>query len=416
MDYRIEFDTPLDDLPSVDILRRHFYKLVVWIFCILSIILVCFDWIEYINGISLLAKPVTRGFLFLLFVICILDPKTWRTGKHFFLALPLIALSFLFVTYALLEENIAAGLYYSSKIVFWIVGTTFVYRMLLMKYLRLNHIYKICYFVVLIYSIMICYVFFNPLRQFSQNISIYVVVWCVPLLSMGINKFFNKFFIGLAIVCIFLSFKRGAMLATILSFFCYLAIYFVTNSSFKNAVKIFSLVLSFIFILFISLAIIKNDRPEFFEKRISDIVNKDKAIGSGRGAFYPYIFSNYISSFSRSTFNFFFGFGSRSVENLTGGMYAHSDWLQLLHAYGIFGFFVLIWLHASIFFLLLKGIKSQFVKTPSLAMNYVIFFLLNIYSGMIFSPESLYFGMFHSVYHYAWLEHQYGLKLEKQDT
>ena len=409
MDKPFFLDQLIDDDASAYIMSRHFYKLAVWIFCILSLILVCFDWIEYINDISLLEKPVTRAFLFSLFVISILDPKTWHTGKHFFLALPLIALSFLFVTYALLEENIADGLYYSSKIVFWIAGTTFVYRMLLMKYLRLNHIYTICYFAVLIYSIMICYVFFNPSKQFSQNVSIYVVVWCVPLLSIGINKFINKLFIGLAIVCIFLSFKRGAMLAMTLSFFSYLLTYFLINRSFKNAVKIFTLILSFFVILCISLAIIKNTRPEFFEKRISDIVNNDKALGSGRGDFYPYIFSNYISSFNHSTFNFFLGYGSRSVENLMGGMYAHSDWLQLLHAYGLLGFFVLIWLHGSIFFFLLKGIKGQFAKTPSLAMNYVIFFLLNIYSGMIFSPDSLYFGMFHSVYHYTLLEHRYNL-------
>jgi O-antigen ligase len=137
---------------------------------------------------------------------------------------------------------------------------------------------------------------------------------------------------------------------------------------------------------------------------VSDIFDEDQAFGSGRADFYPLLLKNYFSSFHTSSKNFFLGFGSRSVEKIAGGYYAHSDWLQILYSYGLLGLFILLWLHVSIIILIWRGIKQRFAFVPALAMNYVIFSLLNIYSGMLFFPNSIYFGMFISLYYYSLLK------------
>ena len=166
-----------------------------------------------------------------------------------------------------------------------------------------------------------------------------------------------------------------------------------------------ALLLSLLLLLSLTLIVIQKNRPDFFEKRLSDIIDDDKTLGSGRGDFYPFLFNDYISSFNSSPKNFFFGYGSRSVEKtISGGYYAHSDWFQLLHDYGLLGIIVLTSIHVSIVRLILKGIKAKFIYVPTLAMIYVIFFLLNIYSGMIFFPNSIYFGMFLSLYYKIWLK------------
>ena len=212
----------------------------------------------------------------------------------------------------------------------------------------------------------------------------------------------------MAFIAILISFKRGAMFAVILSSFSYLTVYFWMNTSFKNLIKIVFLMLSVLFLFSIAIAVVHEVRPDFFERRVADIVDKDKAIGSGRGEFFPFLISSYIDSFHSSPINFFLGFGSRSVEKtLTGGYYAHSDWLQLVYDYGLLGFFVLVWIHISILRLIFKGIKQKFIFVPALAMNYTIFFLLNIYSGILFFPNTIYFGIFLSLYYYLWLTRNY---------
>jgi O-antigen ligase len=393
---------------SENILRSHFYKIIVFLFCTISVILVCYDWIEHYYGVELFAKRVTRAFMFLIFLIVIFDPGTLQKKKaRFFMSLPLIILCYLFITYALFEDNLISGLYYSSRIIFWIAGTFFVYRMLSINALTHNHLNLIICIIIMIYSIMIFFFMFNPNIIFRQNISIYALVWCVPILMLSKNTFWRNIFIIMAFMGIMVSFKRGAMLALILSAFSYLVVYFWINRSFEAWIKTVVLMLALVFITSISLAVVYEVRPEFFEKRVSDITEEDQAIGSGRGDFFPFIFNRYISSFHSSPKNFFFGYGSRSVEQLTGGMYAHSDWLQLLHDYGLLGFFVLALIHINIIILILKGIKKKFTYVPALTMIYSIFFSVNIYSGQIFSPNTIYFGIFLSLYYKLWLTQQY---------
>ncbi|MFA7012056.1 MAG: hypothetical protein WC202_03755 [Desulfobacterales bacterium] len=394
----------LDNNAHCNLLLRPFYKLFVIFFCVSLVILVVFDWIEFYLTTELVAKRNLRAFLFIVFLIGVIDPTLSQKGRRFFLSFPLIALGYLFFTYALFEADMADGLYYATRIIYWILGTFFVYKMLLAQYLTQKHIVAVIYAVVCIYSVMVFYFMFNPAIRFTQNLSIYVLLWCVPFLLIQKRTNFNKIFLCLSIVSIFLCFKRGASLALILSTFIYLFFYFLQNRSFKTGFKLSFIFLGFLLILMSALIVINETRPDFFEKRTSDITDKDR-VGSGRGGFYRGVLNSYFQSFYSEPAKFFFGHGSRSVQKRTAGflggngVYAHSDWLQIMPDYGLLGVLILMWLHFSIIRIVYIGMQTKNQMAPALAMTYTIFFLSSIYSGQIFIPNTIYFGIFISFYY-----------------
>lgn len=387
-------------------LLHPFYKLFAILFCVSLIILVVFDWVEFYLATELSAKRNLRALLFIVFFIGVIDPTLRQKCRRFFASFPLIALGYLFFTYALFEADMADGLYYSIRIIYWILGTFFVYKMLLAQYLTERHIVAVIYAVVCIYSVMIFYFMFNPAIRFTQNISIYVLLWCFPFLIVQKRTNLNKIFLFLSTVCIFLSFKRGAIIALILSTFIYLFLYFLQNRSFKTGFKLLFIFLGLLLILMSALIVINKTRPDFFEKRTSDITDKDR-VGSGRGGFYRLVLNSYFQSLHYKPAKFFFGHGSRSVQKRTagflggGGVYAHSDWLQIMPDYGLFGVLILMWLHFSIIRIVCIGMHTKNKMAPALAMAYTTFFLTSVYSGHIFSPNTIYFGIFISFYYYA---------------
>jgi len=386
-----------------NLLLSAYYKLFAILICISLVILVAFDWVEFYFTTELAAKRNIRALLFIVFLIGVIDPALRQKGRRLLVAFPLIALSYLFFSYALFEADIIDGFYYAIRIVYWILGTFFVYKMLLAHYLTQRHIIAIVYAVVCIYSVMVFYFMFSPTVQFTQNLSVYTLLWCVPLLAVQKRTNLNKIFLFLSIVSIFLCFKRGAILALLLSTFIFLLFYFLQNRSFKTGFRILFLFLGIVLILTSVLTIINETRPDFFKKRISDIDNYEQ-LGSGRATFYQVIFNSYFRSFHSSSEKFFLGHGSRSVQKILGefyrgeGAYAHSDWLQMMHDYGLLGISILMWLHFSIIRLVYTGIKTKNQMVPALAMTYTIFFLLNIYSGMLFFPNSIFFGIFLAFY------------------
>ena len=54
-----------------------------------------------------------------------------------------------------------------------------------------------------------------------------------------------------------------------------------------------ALLLSIFLLLSLTLTVVHEIRPDFFERRVSDIIDDDKAVGSGRGDFYPFLFKHY---------------------------------------------------------------------------------------------------------------------------
>ena len=116
---------------------------------------------------------------------------------------------------------------------------------------------------------------------------------------------------------------------------------------------------------------------------------------------FPLIINHWLQA---DTLTKIVGFGINSVQQYTGeifygaysgrsGVYAHSDWLQLIHDFGFFGFLILFWIHVSVLRLIISGYRMKLEYAPALLMSYVILFLVNIYSGHLFAPGAFIFGV-----------------------
>ena len=391
---------------NISPLKCYFYRTVSLLFCFTLVFLQIVDFsihLGYVNSHPII-KPILRGAFLFIFICCIFDIDTIHKKLTHFAFIPLTLLAFIFFTYALAEKNILNSLYYVTKILFWICGTIFVYRMLITGSISKKNIENTINAIIIFYSIFLFYIFFISGERFTQNTGIYALLWCVPFLMIQEKSRSKTLLIGLVYWTIFIQFKRGALVALILSSFTYVLSYSFLERNIKATFNCLLIILILLLLFVVSLKIVQQVRPQFFDRRTTDLSNSE-TIGSGRGSFYPMLFRHYLNSFHSHPMNFFFGFGSRSVQKLTpGGIYAHSDWLQILHDFGLLGVMVFFLLHISIIKLIYKSFKAKFRYTPALVMNYTMFFLLNIFSGMVFFPTAIFFGMFISLYYFLWLE------------
>ena len=394
--------TLVNETINLDPFRYQLYHIFVLCFCLGLVAIVCLDWLIHYGLLDPYFNRYIRGFLLCLFLLCLLDPGTWNRGRRFPLLQPFVVLGFLITVYALYKRDLANELYYVIRILFWILGTIFVYRMLLFKMLSKKLLMRTINIITLIYFVMVLFSMLNTSCQFSQNISIYVLLWCFPFLMIQDKSSIRSILIIFVYLAIPLAFKRGAMLALVFSSVAYLICSFLMNRTIKSGFKTFSLFIALTLVIILSISVVAKVRSDFFARRVADLDNMQE-IGSGRGTFYSVVLDHHLEALNFAPINFFFGFGSRSAQKTIctyyglpyqEGAYAHSDWLQLLHDYGLIGLFVMTWFHISIVKLILKGYQNKNPYVPSLVMAYVIFFMMNIYSGIFFFPNAIYFGTF----------------------
>ena len=371
-------------------------------FCLGLLIAVIVDWLNFYGITGLEIKKYSRAVIFALILIPLADPLTLKKGVRFSLSTPFMMMGFLFLSYALYKRDLAGELYYITRIIFWLAGGFYVHRMLVNGYFPKKIFSLTISTIVVFYFVMVLFTMLNASVRFSQNIAIYTLLWCVPLLMIRKPSKVKTVLIIMASLSIFLAFKRGAMLALILGFLSYIFVWSLQNRSVWNVFKSIFIIILLISTVAMSVYFINIVRPEFFAKRTADLTNKE-SFGSGRGTFYNVIKDNYINAFNKSPKYFFFGFGSRSVQKLLAeyyeapegfGAYAHSDWLQIMHDYGLTGILILLFIHISIIRLLIFNFKAKSKELPAMVMNYTIFLLLNIYSGFFFSPNAIYFSIF----------------------
>ena len=394
--------------------RLHYFLAVG--FCLSLLVAVVLDWANFYGLVNLYAKKIVHASVFLVFIIFLFDPTLWKGRERFPLALPFLAFGMLVLVYALYKNALADEIYYTSRILFWISGGFYVYELLCKDLFPKRIFFFVIDLIVVFYFVMVLYTLLDTSVRYTQNISIYTLLWCVPVLMLQKKTKTRTAFIILACFGVLLSFKRGAMIALVFSFLCYHCARIFLIGSFREFVKAFCITFFLATIVMLSVQFVRSVRPEFYQRRISDLSSKD-SYGSGRSVFYAVIVEHYLYAFNHDAVHFFFGYGSRSVQKLLAeyygvaeefGAYAHSDWLQIMHDYGLAGIGILAWLHMAIIRLIFKRLRKKDEMLPPLAMTYAIFFLLNLYSGFFFSPNAVYFSIF--------LSYNMSNNVEKRDT
>lgn len=401
----MQYNTPTVSYKSEHPFLFFCYKYLSIVIFLSLIILISVDFLEYFGFPLPNIRAIVRGGSMVIFFIALIDLSTISVGPTHFLFPAYVPYLLMMFLYALLESSMYDGIYYVSRVMYWTIGSLFIYRMLIIKAITIKTIRFFIYWVSIMYFMVTIYAFFFSTLKFDQNIKIYTMLWCIPIFFLLPQTWFRNLIIALSYFTVFISFKRGAMLALFLSSLVAIITETLIRKQFKFTFKATCLCLSLFLLVSFSLLSVYSNRPEYFEKRISDI-DDNKKLGSGRASFYPFLINKYLDSFKSSPVNFFFGNGSRSVQKfmlkkMGIGIYAHSDWLQIMYDYGVIGLLVFFFgFHFLILKALLKAYKQKYKYTSMLTMTYVNFSLANIYSGMTFHAASFFFGMSLALYDY----------------
>jgi len=159
----------------------------------------------------------------------------------------------------------------------------------------------------------------------------YDFAFLIPfLLLIKKREFLTYLLLALMISFVVAGAKRGAIVVGgVMTIIFY---YHQVRSSSSSSMK--TTLLALIAIVSLGIAInyiVQSD--EFLTNRFSDLLEGNS---SGRGRIYSAIWNGWKGS-SNEWIPFLFGFGFAGSQSLTGGLFAHNDWLEMLSNFGLVG-------------------------------------------------------------------------------
>ena len=357
-----------------------------------SVLLLLVDWIaslEFISpayGIFLRAASLVSFLLYL--AVTGINHGKYRFGFGVVLA----SFNILNIIYSLISDDILGNLYYSVRILFWTSLTVVFYRLYIFNIILDADIRRFAIATIAVGSLFTILYMLSPATEAGQNASAYLLVWTLPLFFLVSKESFFRLVVVFVVCCaVFMTVKRGAIIALTLSMIAYYFSATLSGSGLKNFLRNVSAVGAIALVMGLILLV----NLEAFSSRFSD------SSGSGRDWMYSVLFVHYFTADFASQL---FGFGVNSVQEYTGrllygefsnktGPYAHSDWIQLAHDFGLVGISLLTAIHLRLIWLLRYAKRYSLGFLGPLSMAYIIFFLVNIYSGHIFAPGAFVFGM-----------------------
>jgi len=355
--------------------------------CVGSTILVPIDWAVELGMLNRMCIQVTRAAMTLTFLWYILRTGVRPTRYGFGLGLALSLIAILIGLHAAASPTPRRELYDLARTLYWVLGAIVVYRLSLTGELSERIVARWIGTVMLFGSAFTIAYMLSPGVEVGQNASAYLVLWCMPTLLMLRTTRHTACLMAVGAIAILLTVKRGAVVGLAASGAAWGLAQLHPGMPAKRFTRI---VLVFAVVSLVG-GIAAVYRWEELAKRFSD------TSGSGRNVMYTVLIEHWWRA---NTGHFVLGFGAGSVPENMGRLFAstrnieaHSDWVKFIHDYGLVGLCCLLFLHLQFLHLIRR---SQNVARPLLAalsMGYVIMFLVNIYSGILYSPAALYLGV-----------------------
>ncbi len=204
------------------------------------------------------------------------------------------------------------------------------------------------------------------------NNSGYLFVGLLPLLSFYHKKKIRQYFLlGVIIVMVLLSMKRGAMLVLAISL-----IYFVYSSLKDSSPRNRFIIMFLTIIAIMGTAWYINhliDTSPYFRLRMENTID---GLSSGRDVIYGKLFSHFINQ--SDPFYFLFGQGADTTVTVAC-TYAHNDWLEIAVNQGFIG--IIIYLtYFYCFFLFWKNTSEQAEIHQSVGLLLIICFSTTLFS------------------------------------
>jgi len=371
---------------------RAIEKIALYSLAIGTVLVILLDWLGVYENMPIDVSKYTRAallavFIFYVFITGInLKEYGFRFGNAF------AYLIFLCLIYSLTSDAIVENLYYSVRAYFWLFGTVVAYRLFISGLLTEKIIRRIIISAVIIGAIFTVLFVSSLDPEEHANASAYLLLFCLPLLLIVRKSILIYACIAIACIAIVITVKRGAIVGLILSLLAYALVYFKMYLRFRvfiRGVLIFVVLAGLVYY-------VAMPRLDLIIKRFED------TSGSGRDIVYTLLINHYLGA---GIENQIFGFGINSVQQYTGrffhgggtSIYAHSDWLQFLHDFGIFGIIFIVWLYAHFLALIFRHYKNNSPHAPPLVMGFVFLLLSNFYSQWLMEPNTIFLGLLFAV-------------------
>jgi len=169
----------------------------------------------------------------------------WDPGAYgFTCGRALLLLAVYVFTSAFYSAELTDRLVYGLKSVPWIFAAIASYRLTLGGYVSARILRRVAGAVVVVssaYTIPFC---MDPSRRVGQNADSSVVLWCIPLLLLFHPPLWAVTLSGLASVAIFVTVKRGAVLALVAGGFVYSILMICMSSREHKARDLLTVVLA----------------------------------------------------------------------------------------------------------------------------------------------------------------------------
>ncbi len=270
-----------------------------------------------------------------------------------------------------------------------IVAAIASYRLTLAGYVSvagLRYLAGVVVILASVYTIVFC---LDADRRIGQNADGALLLWCIPLLLLARPSLRATALAGLASTAIFATVKRGSILALLVGALAY---YFTLVQISGRGHRITPLIVAGLIVLAITAGLLW--QWENIEYRLERDL-EGGGLGSGRTWFYRAIIWEWYEG---GPLTLLFGKGFFTVpdtlEALGTRIYAHSDWLEILHDMGLVGIALFTWLYARIAMLLREALRQRNPIAPALAMGCCIFALRSVYSQIVIGESmTIYFGL-----------------------
>lgn len=249
------------------------------------------------------------------------------------------------------------------------------------------------FFIVILFLAIMIFFRYNTQMQILRNTedlnfvnnTTYKFVFIMPFVFL----FRHKKVLSLLLLSILLFFviagsKRGAVISTMVGSLFYVYLLLKTISYDKKYI-VRNYLLTFIGIT-VFLVLIYNyfQSNELLTSRLSSIAEGDS---SGRDLIYYRLINEWLNS--NNFINILFGFGYTSSIEISGGLFAHNDWLELLTSFGLMGVVV----YFAMFNVAIKFAFNAKVKIDKKIMMMAllsIWFITSVVSMNYASPNGVY--------------------------
>jgi hypothetical protein len=185
------------------------------------------------------------------------------------------------------------------------------------------------------------------------------------------------------VICVVYSFKRAALIGMLLSLLAYYLIDITENRK-----KIVNNISGFAFITLFFLYIFNKTDKLSSGYLISRLLNAKDDQGSDRVILWTNMINEQLNT---DILDWIFGQGFLASTNITYGLGAHNDFLEILYDFGILSLTSFILFNFILIRYCFKMYQSKYIYRKPFIVSYILFINMSLFSQLVIFPTYIYY-------------------------